>query len=319
MQAGPMADLHFFGSLCSKDAYRMRHTPKPSVDLASAIPDLAPLARTTVRLHPRRGERASDHSKLAGEFMWPADEPWPECEEHACPLITVLQLRRDDVPELGFRGDSDLFQLLWCPNDHETIDPYYAPASRVFWRKRADIRAALTSMPAVGANEEFYVPVPCVLHPERVTEYPDIFVMRYSFPALYKKIQTCAQLQDALKTVPDSGFTAGEQLYHYWFSVASGTKVGGHPDWIQDPAPPDCRCGRQMEFLLTIASVECDGGTWRRWVPDEDRHVWTGDDYDARDLAASPADLLLGDAGNLNYFVCRNCEDWPIESVFQCS
>jgi hypothetical protein len=296
----------------------MRQTPKAIVDLASAIPDFAPLARTTVRLHPRRGECAPDQSKMGGTFLWPAGEPWPVCEEHGCVLTTVLQLRRDDAPELGFRGDADLFQLLWCPNDHENIDPYYAPASQVFWRKRADIQNALTSMPPLGVNEELYVPAPCVLHPERVAEYPDLFVITQSFPALRKKIRSSAELANAVKTIPGVNFNA-DQLYQYWLSVASGTKVGGHPEWIQDPEPPDCRCGRQMEYLLTIASDECDGGTWGRWCPEEERHVWTGNDYGARALAASPTELLLGDAGNLNYFVCRQCEGWPIASVFQCS
>jgi hypothetical protein len=296
----------------------MRHTPKPIVDIASAIPELEPLARTTVRLHPRRGECAADHSKLAGAFLWPADEPWPECEEHACALATVLQLRREDVPELGFRGDADLFQLLWCPNDHETVEPVYAPAARVFWRKRADVRNALASMPALGDHEEFYVPAPCVLHPERVTEYPDALVIKLTDPKLWKKIQAAAPLKDALKTLPHSDFTAGS-LYQYWLSVASGTKVGGHPQWIQDPEVPDCRCGQPMEYLLTIASSECDGGTWGRWLPEEERHVWSGDDYDQRDLVASPTELLLGDDGNLTYFVCRRCEEWPIEAVFHCS
>ena len=297
----------------------MRHTLKPIVDIAAAIPDLAPLARTTVRLHPRQGVCANDQSKLAGKFLWPAEEPWPRCEEHACPLITVLQLRSDAVPELGFKKGTDLFQLLWCPNDHEKLEPFYAPAARVFWRKRADIRKPLASAPAVGNNEEFYVPVPCVLHPERVTEYPDAFVIKQAFPKLWKKIEACTQLSDAVKNVTEFDLPSVGSLYQYWLSVASGTKVGGHPEWIQDPAPPDCRCGRQMEYLLTIAGDECDGGTWGRWLPEEDRHVWLGDDFDERGLILSPTEMLLGDGGNLNYFVCRKCEDWPLAAVFQCS
>jgi len=297
----------------------MRHTAKPVVDLAAAIPEFASLARTAVRLHPRQGECAHDQSKMAGEFLWPAEEPWPRCEEHACPFVTVLQLRRADVPELGFRDGADLFQLLWCPNDHETIEPFYAPAARVFWRRRADIRNALTAMPAVGSNEEFYVPVPCVLDPERVTEYPDAFVITKAVPQLWEKLRASAELGDVLATLTEFDFTDVRALYQYWLSVASGTKVGGHPEWIQDPAPPACRCGQQMEYLLTVASSECDGGTWGRWLPEEERHVWAGDDFEARDRVASGAQLLLGDDGNLNYFVCRNCPDWPIAAVFQCS
>ena len=108
----------------------MRHTRRPLVDPSVAAPELAQLTRATVRLHPRPDKCPRDQSKLGGEILWPADEPWPHCEEHDCSYVSVLQLRREDVPELGFREGADLFQILWCPNDHE---PSYVPSSRVFW------------------------------------------------------------------------------------------------------------------------------------------------------------------------------------------
>jgi hypothetical protein len=101
----------------------MRRTPKPVIDIAEVIPEMARLARTTVRLHPRRGVSARDASKMGSPIVWPSDEPWPVCSEHHSALVPVLQLRRQDVPEFAFRGDTDLFQLLWCPNDHETLEP----------------------------------------------------------------------------------------------------------------------------------------------------------------------------------------------------
>lgn len=116
-----------------------RHTPPPPVDLAALAPEFAKASRTTVRLHPRRGDALQHHSKIGGPILWPAHETWPQCAEHDSPLIPVLQLVAADVPELEFPSNTDLFQILWCPNDHPTVEPLYYPTPRLFWRNSADI------------------------------------------------------------------------------------------------------------------------------------------------------------------------------------
>src|SRR3954468_3599301 len=102
-----------------------RTTPPPRYDIAALFPELAPLAKQTIRLHPRPGpEPPANASKLGGHILWPADEPWPLCIEpeedpdepteppHDHLYIPILQLRRDDIPEFPFRDGTDLFQLL---------------------------------------------------------------------------------------------------------------------------------------------------------------------------------------------------------------
>lgn len=119
---------------------------------------------------------------MGGPLLWPAGEPWASCsqehdapfglttpeevrtlrriralgvwtdEDHAevsrinaghdpsllpegpHPLVPVAQLYARDVPDLPFPEGTDLLQVLWCPYE--------------------------------------LVPVPCVLHPEQVLEYP---------------------------------------------------------------------------------------------------------------------------------------------------
>src|SRR5262249_11478631 len=127
-------------------------------------------ARTAVLLHPRRGEAPADASKIGGLFLWPEDEEWPTCAEHKCPLVTALQLRKEDVPEVGFRRGTDLFQVLWCPRYHDVgqcVFPMY------FWRKRSRVITPVTTHPASEVADQDYVAEPCVLTPERVIEYPD--------------------------------------------------------------------------------------------------------------------------------------------------
>lgn len=41
------------------------------------FPQLAPLARTATRLHPRPGSPTAHDSSVGGPLLWPADEAWP--------------------------------------------------------------------------------------------------------------------------------------------------------------------------------------------------------------------------------------------------
>jgi hypothetical protein len=305
----------------------MFHTPPPHVDLAREIPEFAALARTTVRLHPRRGEGAIGESKIGGAISWPSSEEWPICTEHDCPFVAVLQLRAADVPELGFPQGTDLFQLLWCPNDHENARPLYAPSAKIYWRRNSGIRSYLAapSSPTASAAQSDYIPRPCILHPERVIEFPDIYDLAEDRADLVEKLKKSKAVSDVPESYPcefdESDAEGCEDIYQSSLSVADGLKVGGYPYWIQYPEWPQCECGHRMDYLLTVASAEFDGGTWFRWLAREDRangKFWDAD-FETRRAVQSAAGLMLGDMGNINYFICRRCQPWPIEGVFQCS
>jgi hypothetical protein len=153
-------------------------TPPRSFDLEKAMPWIGDYRRDAVRLHPRRADRdlPRNASKMGGVFLWPAEEPWPFCEEvdpvsmprptaedywnsterlmamgsmlgipprapadkevtmrlfeemaaaargiteqHNAAYLPIIQLRRDEFPELPWPAGTDLFQLLWCPRVH---------------------------------------------------------------------------------------------------------------------------------------------------------------------------------------------------------
>jgi uncharacterized protein (TIGR02996 family) len=303
-------------------------TPAPPVDVARAIPALRRKARQAVCLHPRPGSAATDASKIGGEFLWPAAESWPTCPEHGCPFVTALQLRKEDVPELGFRRGTDLFQVLWCPNNHP---PSFCPAIRVYWRKRAAVKATAPSPAAPSGLQTGYVPRPCVLFPERVVEYPDPFEFDEGF---YSKIAASEELIGALELVrlmrtksvrrthlkrwglPWEG--AGH-LYQCGLSTAAGTKVGGYPDWVQKPAYPACSCGATMQLLVMFASWEFNGVSWLRWLPVEERYVLTDSSVKREKAVCAAAGWMFGDAGNLYLFMCRSCKERPMEYHVQCS
>src|SRR5947209_16561271 len=63
-----------------------RTTPARPVDVTHIAPAIASFARTTLRLHPRRGNPTIRDSSLGGPLLWPADEPWPVCHREHPPL-----------------------------------------------------------------------------------------------------------------------------------------------------------------------------------------------------------------------------------------
>ncbi|MFI6996715.1 hypothetical protein [Nocardia sp. NPDC050175] len=80
-------------------------TPPRPVDPVAVFPELAPLARTATRLHPRPGTPSPHDSSIGGPLLWPANEPWPHCDgdDHGPLLFPAVSLvdaqlqRRIDV------------------------------------------------------------------------------------------------------------------------------------------------------------------------------------------------------------------------------
>ncbi|MFB7651146.1 MULTISPECIES: hypothetical protein [unclassified Streptomyces] len=72
-------------------------TPPRPFDIAALFPELAPLARTATRLHPRPGSPTVHDSSVGGPLLWPADEPWPYCDEPHDSRATSAVHSPDDV------------------------------------------------------------------------------------------------------------------------------------------------------------------------------------------------------------------------------
>ncbi|MCL2585233.1 MAG: hypothetical protein FWE35_22550 [Streptosporangiales bacterium] len=281
-------------------------TPAPPFDITTVFPELAGLAATTIRLHPRPGRPGTEDSSFGGPLLWPADQEWPVCglphpgtepvpvPPDARPLLAVLQVYARDVPELPFPDGTDLFQLLWCPNAHD--EPWYGPAAETFWRRAADVGDVLADPPAPvfdsSLDEDDFNPVPCLVHPERVIEYPDA-------GDLPRDLRDRVQEWD--RVLEDDA----PHLYWSSLSVAPGSKLLGHPRWYQEPRWPVCGCGRRMRHLVTISSEEFGA---RRWRPDDD-----GEEPPsafARNFA--PHGIMIGDVGDMYLFTCESCPGRPL-------
>lgn len=320
----------------------MKHTSKPPINVTQVFPFLAGREKTTIRLHPRPDqEPAINESKLGGTFLWPQAEPWPICTEpeltynisyspsivepnqpnHNDFYVGILQLRGEEFPEIEFPPQTNLLQLLWCPNDHL---PTSGMACKLFWRNEEDIINPIKSPPTPRRSNSDLVPYPCCLYPERVIEYPCITELSVS------EQEIIYEWEDKQK----------DPIYQNLLSTAPGIKIGGYPDWIQDPEVPICQCGKEMFHLLTVASCEFYSASPPRWCPIEDRTVWQEATRMAELFKANPNDeeirvrcrqigeiaaanqvgakLTIGDVGSAYIFICRSCPAWPIRSVSQC-
>lgn len=294
-----------------------RHTPPRPIDIEDLFPELSPWRKEAIRLHPRSGSPSIHDSSVGGPLLWPQDEPWPVCDgehydrdtgepyEGEVYLVPIVQLHRGHAPDAPFPAGHDLLQVLWCPYDHGEL---LCPLPRVYWRSSHDVHQLRPAPSPHAEASEKYIPDPCVVHPEPVSEYPS-----WDLPeGLYDRL--CGRFEQLEQ---ETGWS-----YQYHLSDAPGIKVGGYPGWTQDPVWPECGwCEQPMDHLLTVSSWEYDGASWHTWLPVEDRpnddeSPWNCERARA---AQNPAGLMLGDAGGVYVFECRSCPERPTDHWFDCS
>ena len=283
-----------------------KKTPPPPVAITRKVPALRALRRSAVRLHPERGEPDDPTaSKIGGLPLWPADEPWPLCQETEHQTETqpvtafVLQLNTHDLRGVAFRPKYDLFQLFWCPTDTKVHGE--CPLIRSFWRNSKQAANPIKQAPAPELTESYnYVPKPCRVSPEQVTEYP-----------------LSSALSRELSQAIDDGTMSPWDQYDNELSACPSTKVGGHPYWVQNAELVLCDCGQPMEFFIQLVDWEYTNVTnYQRWVPLDDR--WAVKNPGAR--KSLPVTRPTGfEFGHEVYyiFLCRSCPEWPCKMIYQ--
>ncbi|MFI2365191.1 hypothetical protein [Promicromonospora sp. NPDC019610] len=285
-------------------------TPPPPSDITTVFPELVGYERTTTMLHPRPGTPGVHDSSVGGPLLWPDDEPWPTVQEPddrgTIPLVAVLQLWVRDFPELPHPEGMDVLQILWCPDDN--VDAFEMDHFRtglpdagfmVVWRRSEDITDVLTDVPRPTEDQiimDGYVPAPCVLAPEQVTEYPPAWVLGEAFD------DHVGRRDDEL-----------DSHYNRVRTFAHGSKVGG---WHADCGVGGpyfgafvCDCGTPLSPLLSLASTE---------VAHTDRTTTTSylvppTDEPRGPECSEPTGLVLGNWTNLQLFYCTNSWDHPVQ------
>ncbi|MEV4757627.1 hypothetical protein AB0J86_21285 [Micromonospora sp. NPDC049559] len=215
------------------------------------------------------------------------------------PLIPLAQLYARDVPDLPGPDDADLLQVLWCPFDEILDSP---SAVHLRWRQSTAVRDVLAHPPAPAyVGQDHYVPTPCVLHPEQVTEYP-------AYHDLGDELAERVISRDRELLLSQR---EDQPTYRGDLSTAPGWKVGGWsaPFTFRDPAGPDelrC-CGAPLEPLLTIASDEWDGDS-RSWRP-------VSKDGETKDH--TPTEVVVGRGYTLQVYRCVASYGHPPVTIMQ--
>jgi hypothetical protein len=209
------------------------------------------------------------------------------------PLIAVAQLYRRDVPDFAGPPDADLLQVLWCPLDHPETN--YNPRVRLYWRRSTEIGPARDAAPEPPVINENYLPNPCVVHPEQITEYQYVGLLP----------------EDLQARITEWEEQNGDDMLDYQFtlSLAVGWKVGGFASWsLSDPQPMDCaECGTAMTLLITADTGEWGGEALITWRPVEEPEGAT----------ANPTDVIISRGYGLYVFRCPASFDHPPATAMQ--
>ncbi|WP_086794550.1 hypothetical protein [Streptomyces thermovulgaris] len=250
--------------------------PWPYCEGPHVRPAGAALSPDDVRLLRRNQAAAADRERrdprapaatpeeLAAERRIMAGRPWPE---GPIAMLPVAQLYVRDIPLLRPPGQSeaDLLQVLWCPFDHPAH-----PRTALFWRSAADVTDVLDAPPEPPVVQySGYLPEPCLLAPEQVTEFPHFMELSKE---LQQQLRDWSRWQAAGPALDSSYEVAPEELYMDMLSISPGWKVGGWTRWgLTDPVPRLCpECGTEADPLLTIATTEWDHSS-ESWAPEEEQ------------------------------------------------
>jgi hypothetical protein len=290
-------------------------TRKPAIDLYREFPDLHSMSCRSIRLHPRSTSALPvQASKMGGTFFQSKDESWPCDQETGEQYYPVLQILEKDILSSAsgteivfpFQKGTDCFQLLWLPQ----LDCELPPRFLTRWLTLADpsLSAHLVPYRTPTPGSDSLFPKECRLHPEEIVEYPH----RLSLSDYHQQMLLS---NGRFRELAGQHGLADDPLFFYQThcSCAPGTKLGGHPSWVQYPEWPISDRGLAMDHLLTVSSCEWDRGDCSRWKPVQDGSPDTGTG------PFKDSDLKFGDVGNIYLFVSRRESGWPAKAAFQCS
>jgi uncharacterized protein YwqG len=244
---------------------------------------LARFRRSTMALRPYRSDSADiGQSHFGGVPNMAGLQVHPECPHCARPLGFVLQVYRRDVPNAYFPEGTDLFQLFRCTNEACEADyHHYDQVTLAFFT-----HAGTSTMELPGSKGSTNDPVvaSCAISPKAMDDLPNYDDYPEDEPGIAEKF--------------------GDELDEYFtdeHGPVTATKFGGWPSFTQSPLYPMCSCGQVKEFFFQLSSedgIQVDG--------QPEAEGW------------SPHGLMMGDVGNIYFFVCKTCGPSSIESYFDC-
>lgn len=245
--------------------------------------------RPTTLLRPHKSEIAIEQqqSKFGGIPTFVGFDTYPCCDTCKTPLNFVLQLYKKDFPAFYFPDNTDLFQLFRCPNN-DCPEAY----SERYDHKMFHYYLTATTDDKLLAKPLHNLPdaendVPdCYLKPEAKDDFPN-----------YDDFE-----DNDFVSIEEQYGNDFSELFMEKYSAIQNSKFGGYPSFTQSPVYPTCTCGKIKEFFFQLSSEDIEDGVESPPPPDK----W------------SPHGIMIGDVGNIYYYVCKSCGQGTIESYWDC-
>lgn len=246
--------------------------------------------KPTVVLHPQTSGMALSPliSKFGGLPNLNGFDQYPCCDACDTPLNFVFQLYQREFPEHYFPTGKNLFQLFRCPNNNcpgAYADGFHSDLKMfVHYFNDDGVKLSEIVLPAPNPSK-MEIPVPdCYLKPQRIIDYP-IF----------------EDYGDELNDIETIFGEKMSELFLDTYGTIQRTKIGGWPSFTQPSHYPECQCGKVKEFFFQLSSEDTEEG-----IKNPDHDQW------------SPHHIMIGDVGNIYFYLCRDCGESSIESYWDC-
>lgn len=246
--------------------------------------------RKTILLKPHKSENELKwtESKFGGYPNLESFTEYPKCDSCNSSLNFVFQIYKKDFLEFYFPNDATIFQLFRCPNNDckDSYNEFYDHKMFHYFSKvKCEINNEFIKEKNKLANFEPEVPN-CYLKPTEKFDFPNYDDFNEEdFVEMEKKF--------------------GEEFYEEFidkYNAIPNTKLWGYPSFTQSPFYPECNCGKTKDFLFQLSSEDTEDGIESPLYPNN----W------------SSHGIMIGDVGNIYYFVCKDCGEKSIESYWDC-
>lgn len=254
------------------------------------IPEVKPLTkikRPVTLLKPKKAKNPVPFSvsKMGGTPNLNLFEKWPRCDVCNTPLNFVFQIYKDEFPEFYFPDDASIFLLFRCPNYfcEGAFDGHHDLKMFWFYGEADTDENTIIEKPAHTSEDAEEQMPDCSFNPIRTIDYPHFEEQSEKWEKFEEKYIEDIDIID-------------EFMSKYQPKI--GTKINGFPDWVDTPDYPVCSCGNRKEFFFQLSSEEEEEG-------EEPPVEWP------------PYAAVIGESGNLYFFVCKKCGAGSIESRWE--
>jgi uncharacterized protein YwqG len=284
--------MNFFKKLFNQS--KEKQVPKISDKEFFEMPEIKGLIQkyrkktTLLKPHKSKEKIKTSESKFGGTPNFTGFNEYPCCDSCNSPLNFVLQLYKKDYSEFYFPEDKGLFQLFRCPNNDcpdSYSENYDLKMFHFYFDNYLDYEKVLLKPAQIISEFEPEIP-DCSLRPIEKEDFPN-----------YDDFNG-----DDFNEIENVFGEKMSELFMEKYTAIPNSKINGYPSFTQSPYYPICECGMTKDFFFQLSSEDIENGV--EYPPPPDK--W------------SSHGIMIGDVGNIYYYVCKSCGPNTIESNWDC-